>query len=198
MPPGTRVLTPTAGERYRFDPGSFCVELLLTGGPGEYAKWEILHEPADLATWLVDSRLATIPLHAADLHIRPAELRRIRLFRDTFLSVALSLTRGDHPDPADLEVINYSTGPRPITHLDPKTLTRRWHTPVTGTQVLAAAAADAVEVVASAAQGRLRMCAADDCLLLFVDNSRPGNRRWCSMQRCGNRHKVQTHRAKGS
>ena len=31
---------------------------------------------------------------------------------------------------------------------------------------------------------------------LFHDVSRSGARRWCSMQRCGNRHKVRQHRAR--
>jgi predicted RNA-binding Zn ribbon-like protein len=203
MPPGTRVLHPSTGEPYTFDPGSFSMELLLTGGPGKYAKWEILHEPADLATWLTDSRLAaTAPLRAADFRIRPGELRRVKQFRDTFLSVALALAAGERPRAADLEVVNFAAGPGPVPRLDPRTLTRGWHTPVTGAQVLGAAAADAIELVASArksaSSGRLRMCAAPDCLLLFVDTSRPGNRRWCSMQRCGNRNKVHAFRAKGS
>jgi len=199
MPPGTRVLNPPVGEPYTFDAGSFSVELLLTGGPGTYARWEILHEPADLAAWLADSRLAaTAPLRAADFRIRPAELRRIKEFRDTFLSVALALSAGERPRAADLEVVNFAAGPGPVPRLDPRTLTRGWHTPVTGAQVLGAAAADAIELVASPRPGRLRMCAAPDCLLLFVDTSRPGNRRWCSMQRCGNRNKVHAFRAKDS
>jgi hypothetical protein len=32
------------------------------------------------------------------------------------------------------------------------------------------------------------------CSLLFVDTSRSGRRRWCSMERCGNRAKVAAHR----
>jgi predicted RNA-binding Zn ribbon-like protein len=31
---------------------------------------------------------------------------------------------------------------------------------------------------------------------MFYDTSRPGNRRWCSMQRCGNRHKVGNYRTR--
>jgi predicted RNA-binding Zn ribbon-like protein len=38
------------------------------------------------------------------------------------------------------------------------------------------------------------VCAAEDCAFLFVDASRPGTRRWCSMQRCGNLAKIRTHR----
>jgi predicted RNA-binding Zn ribbon-like protein len=197
MPPGTRVLTPLTGEPYTFDAGCFSLELLLTGGPGKYAQWEILHGPEDLAGWLVDSRLATVPLRAADFRIRPSDLRRIKDFRDTFLSVALALTRGARPRPADLEKINFAAGQGPVPRLDPRTLVAGWQTPITGTQVLGAAAADAIEQVASASSGRLRMCAAPDCLLLFADTSRPGNRRWCSMQRCGNRNKIRTYRSRG-
>ncbi len=195
-------MTPPTGESYTFDPGCFSLELLLTGGPGTYEQWEILHEPADLASWLVDSRLAAPPagepLGAADFRIRPAELRRIVQFRDTFLSVALAITRGERPSAADLEVINFAAGPGPVPRIDPKTLTHGWQTPITGTQVLGAAAADAIDQVASASSGRVRMCAGDNCLLLFLDTSRPGNRRWCSMQRCGNRNKVHTFRAKNA
>ena len=34
--------------------------------------------------------------------------------------------------------------------------------------------------------------------LLFVDQSRPGSRRWCSMQRCGNLAKVRSYRDRES
>ena len=43
---------------------------------------------------------------------------------------------------------------------------------------------------------RLSRCSADDCALVFYDSSRGGTRRWCSMQRCGNRAKVRAHRAR--
>ncbi|MGC4762555.1 CGNR zinc finger domain-containing protein [Micromonospora sp. DT46] len=43
---------------------------------------------------------------------------------------------------------------------------------------------------------RIRECATHDCYLVFVDTSRPGRRRWCAMERCGNRHKVRSLRAR--
>lgn len=43
---------------------------------------------------------------------------------------------------------------------------------------------------------RLRHCANDDCTLVFSDTSKNGARRWCSMEVCGNRHKVRSHRAR--
>jgi predicted RNA-binding Zn ribbon-like protein len=43
---------------------------------------------------------------------------------------------------------------------------------------------------------RVRECAGEDCGALFLDTSRPGTRRWCSMDTCGNRAKKSTFRGK--
>jgi predicted RNA-binding Zn ribbon-like protein len=40
----------------------------------------------------------------------------------------------------------------------------------------------------------LKQCAADDCGVWFLDQSRSGTRRWCSMANCGNRAKVRRFR----
>ena len=63
-------------------------------------------------------------------------------------------------------------------------------------QVLSTLARDAVALLTADAEGagRIRRCAAEDCRLVFHDESRTGSRRWCSMQRCGNRAKVRAFR----
>jgi predicted RNA-binding Zn ribbon-like protein len=40
---------------------------------------------------------------------------------------------------------------------------------------------------------RVRHCANEQCLWLFVDDSKSGTRRWCSMSACGNRAKAHRH-----
>jgi predicted RNA-binding Zn ribbon-like protein len=40
---------------------------------------------------------------------------------------------------------------------------------------------------------RIRRCANPDCVLWFLDTTRPGTRRWCSMTACGNRDKAIRH-----
>ncbi|UUZ81543.1 CGNR zinc finger domain-containing protein [Paenibacillus sp. P26] len=37
---------------------------------------------------------------------------------------------------------------------------------------------------------RIRECEHEECILHFLDTSKSGKRRWCSMERCGNRHKA--------
>ncbi|MBW8482150.1 CGNR zinc finger domain-containing protein [Actinomadura sp. PM05-2] len=61
---------------------------------------------------------------------------------------------------------------------------------------LSLVARDALDLVATGAVARVRVCAGEGCAALFYDGSRPGTRRWCSMDTCGNRAKKQTLRAK--
>ncbi len=43
---------------------------------------------------------------------------------------------------------------------------------------------------------RVRHCANPECQWLFLDDSKSGNRRWCSMSACGNRAKAHRHYAR--
>lgn len=55
-------------------------------------------------------------------------------------------------------------------------------------------AASAVSILAdSRERARLRICEGADCGWLFIDESRAGRRRWCSMADCGNRAKAKRH-----
>jgi predicted RNA-binding Zn ribbon-like protein len=71
-----------------------------------------------------------------------------------------------------------------------------WAAPVRATQALSTMAREMIELLSGPFSGRIRECASGDCPLVFVDTSRPGARRWCSMERCGNRHKLRALRAR--
>jgi predicted RNA-binding Zn ribbon-like protein len=55
----------------------------------------------------------------------------------------------------------------------------------------------AAELLTSDKIHRVRKCAHDPCDWLFLDSSRSGRRRWCSMGTCGNVAKLRRFRAKG-
>jgi predicted RNA-binding Zn ribbon-like protein len=40
---------------------------------------------------------------------------------------------------------------------------------------------------------RVRQCAHEECILYFLDLSKSGKRKWCSMETCGNRKKAAKH-----
>ncbi len=176
-----------SGATFRFDPGALSLELLTTGGPGEFRHFEVLHSPADLATWASASRLTPTPT----LTISDAEVTTARDLRDALFRVAIK-----HPEPGDLDTINAAAAhPALVPALDADHRLR-WAGSPTGTQLLATVARDAIDLLSGPLRHRVRTCAADNCSLVYVDTSRPGSRRWCSMDRCGNRHKVRTLRAR--
>jgi predicted RNA-binding Zn ribbon-like protein len=49
------------------------------------------------------------------------------------------------------------------------------------------------DLLVSSNATRLRYCSNEKCRWLFLDDSRNGSRRWCSMQACGNRAKAHRH-----
>ena len=51
----------------------------------------------------------------------------------------------------------------------------------------------AVDLLTSPSLERVRECEGEGCGWLFVDTSRAGRRRWCSMASCGNREKYRRH-----
>jgi predicted RNA-binding Zn ribbon-like protein len=51
----------------------------------------------------------------------------------------------------------------------------------------------AADLLAGPRRGLVRKCANPQCGWLFIDDSKSGNRRWCSMSACGNRAKAQRH-----
>ncbi len=57
---------------------------------------------------------------------------------------------------------------------------------------IAAAVAD----IARHDRRRIRRCANPDCVLVFLDVSKGGQRRWCDMATCGNRAKAAAHHAR--
>jgi predicted RNA-binding Zn ribbon-like protein len=67
----------------------------------------------------------------------------------------------------------------------------------TGTRLAALLAEEAAEILADSSIRKVRVCEAEDCLMLFLPTH--PRRRWCSATRCGNRTRVaryyQRHKA---
>ncbi|MFJ9638356.1 CGNR zinc finger domain-containing protein [Streptomyces sp. NPDC101178] len=190
--PSGLVLVHPDGSSFRFDPGALCLELLPTGGPGRLAYFEVLHGPEDLVRWADQSRLPG----GLGLAVDPVEVADARRLRDALWRLAEAHVSALPSAPDDLATVNDAAAHQPLTARLTAEGAREWAPGASGTGLLSTVARDAVELFTGPYAHRIRTCGADDCRLLFVDTSRPGRRRWCSMERCGNRHKVRAHRAR--
>ncbi len=72
---------------------------------------------------------------------------------------------------------------------------RRWKKPDELLDLIVAAAAD---LICHHDFRFIRSCAGSDCILMFLDRTKGHARRWCSMAVCGNRAKVEAHRARNA
>ncbi|WP_116047083.1 CGNR zinc finger domain-containing protein [Amycolatopsis palatopharyngis] len=177
--------------RPRFDTGRDCLNLLATVGLRGADPVERVPDEAALAAWLVAAGLLDAPpvVHAKHL----AAMRSLR----TATWDVLAALRAGRPVPDDaLVLINtdaaHST-PIPRLTADGRGVRESAH-PVES--ALAALARDLIDLVTGPDLDRVSECTDSHCRMLFVDTSRGGRRRWCSMTRCGNRAKVRAHTAR--
>jgi predicted RNA-binding Zn ribbon-like protein len=188
-----RVLNDPKGGSFWFDAGAVCMDFAHTGGEGQYAVFETLHEPADLAGWLAEPPLAatmTVPMTVRDL--TAAKTLRQAIWDAAHARAARRAL------PADaVATINRAAAAAPLVpELAGGGTTVGWVPPVRATQALSTLAREMIELLSGPLAERIRECAGDNCPLVFVDSSRPGARRWCAMERCGNRHKLRALRAR--
>jgi predicted RNA-binding Zn ribbon-like protein len=169
-------MTDASGQQWWFETGGLVVDFAYTPG-------------AELATWLAER----YPELAGP--IGEGELTDARALHDAVSRGLLEGSDGHAPAAEDIDVINlYAATPDIPPSLDGGTRQAGRSSARTG-QALSELARQAVELFAYRERERIRECAADDCDFVFYDDSRSNNRRWCSMQRCGNRAKVRKHRA---
>lgn len=168
--------------RRRFRTGRICLDFTHTGGDGEAARWEILHEPADVARFLGIITGTEPPM------VRPNDLAEVLELRRSITALARARVGGEQAPRGHIPVINDAASKLPlIPQLDAEG--HQQLLPGTARQALSTIARDAIDLFSSALVERIKICEADDCGLLFVDTSRPRNRRWCSMEWCGDRAK---------
>ncbi|MDJ0334113.1 CGNR zinc finger domain-containing protein [Salinibacterium sp. G-O1] len=178
------------GHRWHFDAGSLALDFAYTGPMDGTPAQETIDSPTDLAGWL-DERFPEVDGTATDRDLVDALTLRAVIARS-----AIAISRGLRPAEDDVDVINLfaATPDIPPALAGGRRQAGRAHARVS--QTLSVMAREVVELFSADRADRIRQCSADDCQLIFYDESRSNNRRWCSMQRCGNRAKVRAHRAR--
>lgn len=184
--------TASDGHRWWFDSGSVALDFAYTGAMGEAGRWESLHAASDLGGWL-GARFAAVDGTASD-----RDLADGRVLREAIARIAQATSDG-LPVPAEaVDTINLFAATPDIPPVLAGGNRQAGRSRARPGQALSTMAREAVGLFAPESADRIRECAADGCALVFADDSRSNNRRWCSMQRCGNRAKVRTHRSRAA
>ena len=184
-------IAPTGERRdgFKFRGGRLALDLPASlAGRRRDVPQELLAEPRDLGRWLVAAGLAT---RAPEL--TASDVDHARELREAIYRIATSCVHHQPLAPADRAAVNrWAALPAPAPQLAPDG-GLAW---IGGgvDAMLAAIARDAVELFGGTVVDRLRACAGDTCSIIFLDSSRAGHRRWCSMTSCGNKAKVSEFR----
>lgn len=176
--------------QFTFDSGRLCLDFMATICDRHGAALERWETPQHLAAWCVESGLLDTPpsVSSEDLH-------QAQLLRESLYELMTAVRLGMKPKPQDITTVNrWAARPEMFPKLgrDGRTLSR--HAENFLDSALVTVARDGIELLSGSYLVKVRECEGTACSMLFVDQSRPGNRRWCSMERCGNRAKKHTHR----
>jgi predicted RNA-binding Zn ribbon-like protein len=186
-------LVSAEGTRWWFDSGSLALDFATTADVSVSdadPRADRLHSPDDLSAWLRERFPVAIGV------ARTRDLFDAISLRDAIGRMAIRASVGERPSSADIDIVNlYAATPDvpPSILGGTRQVGRSVHTVP---QALSTIARDAVDLFGPSNSGRIRACSGDDCGMVYLDTSRAATRRWCSMQRCGNRAKVRAHRAR--
>jgi predicted RNA-binding Zn ribbon-like protein len=158
----------------------------LEGARGEPADKDHLRSYADLVTWA--RRAGALPERARP---RSGDLERARELRAAIYEVFAAVAAGEPPPRRALKVLvgAHADAVRQGTLEDGDWVWAGRH----ADRPLWPVAVAAVDLLRSERLSRVKACG--NCRWLFVDRSRNGSRRWCSMDECGVHVKMRRYRA---
>ncbi|MCR6486814.1 CGNR zinc finger domain-containing protein [Amycolatopsis sp. OK19-0408] len=174
-------------DRFRSGAGRLCLDFVRTlRYRGTPAAVEELPDAAAWGAWI--DAFGPFPSP-----VRPASADDARVAREAIHALLTGSVRA----PERQRLNRFAALPVPSPSLTPSG-ELRWQAADPAAAMLALLARDALELVTSPEFARVRHCAGERCGALFLDTSRPGTRRWCSMETCGNQAKKSTYRAKAT
>jgi predicted RNA-binding Zn ribbon-like protein len=196
-------------HNFEFDAGRLCLDFANTLGdrPDESPHEEDLHTYADLVAWseaagiLSTDDAAEMEREAAR---RPADAERafaaVIALREAIYRLFSAIAARAEPPVDDLDAVNRAIATATAHgHLAPVHGHFHWqweHDASVLDSMIWPVAWSVAELLLSEELHRVHECAGPDCGWLFMDTSKNGSRRWCSMETCGNRAKARRHRAR--
>jgi predicted RNA-binding Zn ribbon-like protein len=126
-----------------------------------------------------------------------AVLATVRALRESVYRVGVALVAAQTPDPADLHVIAEQASAAHASGTFAQNddgFHWSWEDADDLRRPLWQLADAAIDLFSRHDLSRLRICAADDCGWIFLDETKNRSRKWCDMATCGNRAKAARYR----
>jgi predicted RNA-binding Zn ribbon-like protein len=175
---------------FRFRSGRLCLDFMATVGEREHRPFDRWRVSQDLGRWCVQAGL----VREAGI-VRDDQIASARNLRETLFRLFAAALVGAKPNATDLGHVNEAARrPAFVPQLTALGRPHKWIAESPYEAVLATVARDAIDLLSGQALERVRKCADPHCSILFLDTSRPGKRRWCSMNGCGNKVKKAAYR----
>jgi predicted RNA-binding Zn ribbon-like protein len=161
-----------------------------------YVEQGVVHDPGDeLATSAqLQNWLQARGLLKRGIRVSPGEHRKALELREALRNF-LAVAPAERSSAAALLESSAARFPLRVTASRDRVLDLR---PVGGgaTSGLGSVLAELVRLSDSGRLERVKTCDSEQCRWVFFDRSKPGNRRWCSSDRCGNREKTRAYRCR--
>jgi predicted RNA-binding Zn ribbon-like protein len=169
------------------------LDFLNTIAAPEGTPLDVLQSDANVLHWLEKAGLAPTEKPAP---LRPsALLNAARNLREIIRPLILKRKSGKRIDPSALNAfLAHAVSYPQLVSTTSGVRIERHRPTLTPEQILAPLAESAADFLATADFSLVRPCEGKDCILWFYDRTKSHRRRWCSMQICGNRHKVESFR----
>ncbi|NTY40955.1 CGNR zinc finger domain-containing protein [Burkholderia diffusa] len=169
---------------------------------GSEAPTETFGTMDDLLAWCREQ--AGVPAALADrCHVRgveegePAMLARALALREALYRLFHAQAERREPQADDLALLGgflAEASPRvALARVDGGYAWRIADAGATLAELLSPVLWSAIDLLGGARLAKVKRCANDACQWLFIDDSKNGSRRWCSMSSCGNRAKAYRH-----
>jgi len=171
-----------------------ALDFLNTEWPTPYGQEDFFETDEDVFIWLRQAGLASEGVE----EVRPAGalLRAARALRAVLRSLVQSRKAAKTPDFSELNafLVAAQSHPQLVWTKSKSVALKMVRAADTAEEILAPVALIAAELFSTADFRRVRRCGEQTCVHWFLDTTRPGRRRWCSMATCGNRLKVKSYR----
>ena len=145
----------------------------------------------EVLTWIEQAGLT---VDVADLD---ANLHKVTEFRNGLKAIFAACIDEQEPKPKHIALLNrylpaYSQR-REVKFDQGQFVLDEVQHPFSVDEFLGFLAHEAANLLASPQVLKLKRCSNEKCILIYVDKSKSGRRRWCSMEICGNRAKAANH-----